>query len=192
MEKLAAEAPIADGENKLNAKQVPGIDQEIELNEPMAGREMCKVVMGENADANLLSSRAIPDGMSPKRSLDNGRETFEHFPKRVSVSDSSPTLRDRAWTTGSRIIRPPNWLESLMKANKGPEDVGRKKRRPRTMSMLAPAKNQPSVKNFLTPIRGGLDDHKNVKCVGGNEDRRIVKGGRRRKGMLAPQAEDDC
>ena len=156
VEKLAAEAPIADGENKLNTKQVPGIDQEIELNEPMAGREMCKVVMGENADANLLSSRAIPDGMSPKRSLDNGRETFEHFPKRVSVSDSSPTLRDRAWTTGSRIIRPPNWLESLMKANKGPEDVGRKKRRPRTMSMLAPAKNQPSVKNFLTPIRGGL------------------------------------
>ena len=193
-EKVGDEVPNADGGIKLVTnvdEQVTRVDQEIKLNDLMARKEMCKVVMGVNADVKLLSSRAIPNGMSPKRSLDNGSEKFEHFPKRVSVSDSSPTLRDRAWTTGSRIIRPPNWLESLMKASKGSESVGKKKRRPRTLSMLSPAKNQPSVKNFLTPIRGGLNDHKNVNCDGGNEDRRIVRGGRRRKSMLASQAEND-
>ena len=75
-------------------------------------RHSGKLVLGVGADLNLLNSRALPDGTSPKRSLHVSPSTPKREEKRrFLLSDQSPTLRLRF--DKKKKTNTPNWLDKL-------------------------------------------------------------------------------
>ena len=73
-----------------------------------------KLVLGVGADLNLLNSRALPDGTSPKRPLLVSPNTPKREEKRRALlGDGSPTLKLRFETR--KKTSTPNWLDKLRK-----------------------------------------------------------------------------
>ena len=75
------------------------------------------VILGKGASRNVLESRAIPTGMSPKRKLETSPTTPMSAPRRFSLSGASPSLRmvvdfKKMITPKKNVV---NWLEELKK-----------------------------------------------------------------------------
>ena len=121
------------------------------------------LIIGLNADTSLLNSRAIPLGMSPKRTFAGSPE---ERPRKFQSTGASPQLRRRTATVPNITSgpKPPNWLEKLRstgnkekKVEAGAIGRGGKSNRGRKRSVTLPS-NQPLITSRLTikstPTRG--------------------------------------
>ena len=112
---------IGNAEEEENSAQQNGEEDKLQA---MTGGEgfssdmlNSSVILGKGAPRNVLESRAIPTGMSPKRKLEISPTTLMSVPRRFSLSGASPSLRmvvdfNKMITPKKNVV---NWLEELKK-----------------------------------------------------------------------------